>query len=140
MLVKELRKAHLAILISRDFKNNQALFARAIGQAPALINQWTHDRRAIGEKSARAIEQKLGLNAGALDQPIPQRSGDQPDRAKVAKVDITHLQLRKMLQELGEIEGAFAKTGDYMRTELILEAKLKISRLLATLDQDTASE
>lgn len=44
------------------------------------------------------------------------------------------------MQDLGEIEATFAETGEYMRTELVLEAKLKISRLLAHIDECAESE
>jgi SOS-response transcriptional repressor LexA len=65
--IDEIRLRNVAKLVQTHFNNNQSTFAEAIGRGPSQINQWFNNRRAIGEKSARWIEQKLGLIHLILD-------------------------------------------------------------------------
>lgn len=63
------RKEKLFLLIRDRYGGNQAEFARAIRRAPALIYQYLTERREIGEKFARHVEQALRLPARWFDDP-----------------------------------------------------------------------
>ena len=54
-------------LIDEKFNGNQADFSRAIGKAPAQVNQWLNGYRNIGDAAALNIEKSLGLPQGYLD-------------------------------------------------------------------------
>ena len=54
-------------LIDEKFNGNQADFSRAIGKAPAQVNQWLNGYRNIGDGVALNIEKSLGLPQGYLD-------------------------------------------------------------------------
>ena len=48
-------------LIDEKFNGNQADFSRAIGKAPAQVNQWLNGYRNIGDAAALNIEKSLDL-------------------------------------------------------------------------------
>ena len=54
-------------LIDEKFNGNQTDFSRAIGKAPAQVNQWLNGYRNIGDAAALNIEKSLGLPQGYLD-------------------------------------------------------------------------
>ncbi len=54
-------------LITERFNDNQADFSRAIGKAPAQVNQWLNGYRNIGDAVALHIEKSLDLPIGFLD-------------------------------------------------------------------------
>lgn len=54
-------------LIDEKFNGNQADFSRAIGKAPAQVNQWLNGYRNIGDAAALNIEKSLDLPQGYLD-------------------------------------------------------------------------
>lgn len=54
-------------LIENRFNGSQAEFARAIGKAPAQVNQWMNGYRNIGTGAAAHIEATLSLPRGWLD-------------------------------------------------------------------------
>lgn len=54
-------------LIENRFNGSQAEFARAIGKAPAQVNQWVNGYRNIGNGAAAQIEDSLSLPRGWLD-------------------------------------------------------------------------
>ena len=54
-------------LIEKRFNGSQAEFARAIGKAPAQVNQWMNGYRNIGNGAAAHIETTLSLPRGWLD-------------------------------------------------------------------------
>lgn len=54
-------------LIENQFNGSQAEFARAIGKAPAQVNQWLNGYRNIGTGAAAHIETTLSLPRGWLD-------------------------------------------------------------------------
>lgn len=80
--VFEARRLNLIDHISSQFDGNRAAFCRATGKNPNLINLVLTDnagyRRNIGEKLARDIEQRAGLQAGWLDLP----RGSAPGRSR----------------------------------------------------------
>ena len=57
-------------LIDEKFNGNQADFSRAIGKAPAQVNQWLNGYRNIGDGVALNIEKSLGLPQGYLDGAV----------------------------------------------------------------------
>jgi transcriptional regulator with XRE-family HTH domain len=74
MNMNETRKANLRRIISKATPSGQvADFARKYSLDPSYISQLLNEHRNIGEKSARNIEAKLGLELLDLDKPI----GDQ---------------------------------------------------------------
>lgn len=72
MDTKANRLKNLRRLIDERFEGNKGRFADAIGRPRPniyrLLSENAEDRRAIGEDLARAIETKLGLPGGWLDQ------------------------------------------------------------------------
>lgn len=77
MDVKEIRAANLARYIKQYAKGSQAAFARQYGMNPAHLSQLLPGSRYrdIGDKLAREIEQKLGLEHGEMDR-LPAASSD----------------------------------------------------------------
>ena len=61
------RLDNLKNLIESRFNGSQAEFARAIGKAPAQVNQWVNGYRNIGNGAAAQIEDSLSLPRGWLD-------------------------------------------------------------------------
>ena len=57
-------------LIDEKFNGNQTDFSRAIGKAPAQVNQWLNGYRNIGDAAALNIEKSLGLPQGYLDGEV----------------------------------------------------------------------
>ena len=51
-------------LIDEKFNGNQTDFSRAIGKAPAQVNQWLNGYRNIGDAAALNIEKSLGCRRG----------------------------------------------------------------------------
>lgn len=49
-----------------DLAGTQAALARAIGAAPAFVNQWVTGRRPVAPKYARAIEETFGVSRHEL--------------------------------------------------------------------------
>ena len=73
-------------LINERYNGNQTQFARAIGKAPAQVNQWINGHRNIGDGIASNIEIALNLPRGFLDgnaeAPPPPRFADFAARLK----------------------------------------------------------
>lgn len=69
----EIRRLNLIAHIDAKFEGNRASFCRASGKNPNLINlvltKNPEYRRNIGEKLARDIEEKSGMQAHWLDNP-----------------------------------------------------------------------
>lgn len=61
------RLDNLKTLIAERFKGNSSELARAIKRSHTFMWQLLNEYRAIGEDSARMIEQKLGLAPNSLD-------------------------------------------------------------------------
>lgn len=69
--ISEIRREKLAALVTQH--GSQTKLAEIIGKSPAQVSQWlmppeSRSQRAIGNNSARDIEEKLGLPHGYLDQ------------------------------------------------------------------------
>lgn len=71
-------------LINERYNGNQTEFARAIGKAPAQVNQWINGHRNIGDGIASNIEIALNLPRGFLDgnAEAPPRFADFAARLK----------------------------------------------------------
>lgn len=63
----ESRVQKLQELIESKFDGRQADLARKAEISPSQLNQWLTGFRNIGEKAARSLESKLGLDPGWLD-------------------------------------------------------------------------
>ena len=61
------RLERVKALIEEKFNGSQADFSRAIGKAPAQVNQWLNGYRNIGDAAALNIEKSLDLPQGFLD-------------------------------------------------------------------------
>lgn len=61
------RHNNLKKLIDEKFSGSQIDFSRRVGMQPAQVNQWLNGYRSLGERSARKIEQSLGLKKYFLD-------------------------------------------------------------------------
>ena len=69
MDIADIRRENLRQLIKTEFKT-RAEFADKINKSPSQVAMWfmsSKGKRAIGEKVARDIEKRLGLNQGELD-------------------------------------------------------------------------
>ena len=69
--VEVIRKANLVHLIRTTAGGNVTLFAEMVGCTQSQMNQWVTDRstsRAVRWKSARKVEQLVGLPANSLDE------------------------------------------------------------------------
>ncbi len=74
MDAKEIRVANLRRYIRERAENSQAEFARRYGMSAAHISQLLTRHRDVGDKLAREIEGKLGLDRGEMDRidlPVP---------------------------------------------------------------------
>ncbi|SPZ08871.1 Cro/CI family transcriptional regulator [Pseudomonas aeruginosa] len=74
MDIHDIRRQRLKRIIAETYSGNAAKLAMEAELSPSYLSRIftsnpTH-RRNIGEKLARSIEQKLGLNEGALDVPV----------------------------------------------------------------------
>lgn len=68
----ERRVVNLRRIIDKDFRGSQTLFSERVGISLAQIGQWlaspdSPHLRNMSERSARKIEEKLGLTEGTLD-------------------------------------------------------------------------
>lgn len=92
MDVFEARRLNLIDHIEAQYEGNRAAFCRATGKNPNLINLVLTDnadyRRNIGEKLARSIEEKAGLQVGWLDLPRGATPGKSQCIALVTYSDI----------------------------------------------------
>lgn len=72
MDIQEIRRNNLVAHIKNKHQGNRAAFCRATGKNPNLINLVLSDnlefRRGFGEKLARDIESRAGLQEGWLDR------------------------------------------------------------------------
>ena len=79
MDVFEIRRTSLRQVIDTTFHGNVAACARALQMPPSQLHRWlsttSKSKQNMHELSARDIEQKLGLPAGAMD-----RSASEADR------------------------------------------------------------
>jgi len=66
--IHAVRLDHLKQLIESRFEGNAGRAAKALNRSHTFIWQLVNKKRAIGEDTARHIEQSLGLAWGALDQ------------------------------------------------------------------------
>ena len=120
-----LREKNVSRLIGTRFDGRQAEFARAIGRAPAQVNQWLRQRRNIGEAAARHIERELGLNPFDLDRDMAGLRYEPKDQ----HTHSPQARLKTALKELGGTEQELDRE-DYRAQSLLLEAKLTITRLM----------
>ncbi len=74
MNVYEIRRLRLKQLIQSVTMGNVAVFAGRFGYKPAQMSQYLsntyNDGRSIGERAARALEQRASLPPGFLDRPL----------------------------------------------------------------------
>lgn len=89
------RQNNLKTLIEEKFSGSQIDFSRRVGIQPAQVNQWLNGYRALGEKSARKIEQSLGLNKYWLDA-----TDKQSDKTNIAVFDEDELRLLKLFRSI----------------------------------------
>ncbi|MDC5565523.1 hypothetical protein NRA69_17785, partial [Acinetobacter baumannii] len=72
MDISEIRKQNLRRIIdnaiSKGLAKNDAEYCKKNDLEPSYISQLVNGHRNIGERSARNLEKKMGLDAGALDQ------------------------------------------------------------------------
>lgn len=72
MDVFERRRAYLRALIAEKFENNQSALAGVLDVQSNLISRYllppdSENHKNIGERAARKMERKLGLESGAMD-------------------------------------------------------------------------
>lgn len=74
MDISEIRKQNLRRIIdnaiSKGLAKNDAEYCKKKDLEPSYISQLVNGHRNIGERSARNLEKKMGLNAGVLDQSL----------------------------------------------------------------------
>lgn len=70
---QELRRANLRRLIAERFDRNASAFARAVERSQSQISDLLAGRKPFGEKFARAVEAKIGVSTGWLDQNHQER-------------------------------------------------------------------
>lgn len=112
---EELRKTRKAVLteLVRKYGGVRAL-AVAISRPPEQLYTILSDRRNVGDKLARSIEEKLGLENGALDvHPQGNLDNDSPETARIEEkketVKISRVPLLSCVQagqptDFGDIE------------------------------------
>ncbi|WP_250533497.1 S24 family peptidase [Caballeronia sp. AZ10_KS36] len=85
-----LRRIKLKQLVDTLAKGNVRVFAARFGYAPAQISQYLsstyNEGRSMGERAARALEKRVNVPQGWLDQPIEPIPSDHP-RAAYAAAD-----------------------------------------------------
>lgn len=77
MQLREIRVVNLRRYLREALKGNQSELARLLDKKPSYINDLLRDRpqskpKSFGEKIARDIERRLGLESGTLDKPPPE--------------------------------------------------------------------
>lgn len=80
MDLQQIRKANVKRLIEERCNGSQAQFAGKISRSSAYVHQLISTKpssRSVGEKTARHIEEKLGLSRGELDLAPHQREAIQ---------------------------------------------------------------
>lgn len=105
--LRAIRRVRLAWLRDTRFGGVAARLARSIEKSPAQLNQWLSGYRNLDERSARAIEDKLGLATGELSKELPDDVLSEPTLQLVelwrsehpTHSDLSHL-VYKMLPEL----------------------------------------
>lgn len=75
MTAKEYRYAHLLLFI--DEAGGVDSFAAKVGLSPNYISQLKGRHSDIGDRTARNLESKLGLEKGYMDRPPPGSSADE---------------------------------------------------------------
>jgi hypothetical protein len=67
--LKRRRIANLQAWIDERFKGSVARAAKESGKADSQLRDTLAGRKSFGEKVARSLEEKLGMEEGALDKP-----------------------------------------------------------------------
>ena len=68
MTIQDIRRRALATLIEKRWGNNARRFSLAIRKSDVQINDMLAGRKSFGEKVARDIETRAGLEPGTLDR------------------------------------------------------------------------
>lgn len=108
--LRKIRKTALTELV-RKYGGVRAL-AVAISRPPEQLYTILSDRRNIGDKLARSIEERLGLEKGVLDEPLqyqPMEAEAKPNEEKKEAVKISRVPLLSCVQagqptDFGDIE------------------------------------
>lgn len=91
MDISELRKIRLRQLVAERFGGVDASFAAAIERQPSYVSRLfatNRHSRGIGEKFARDVESKLGLEIGWLDRPLEAHEQPKEPRYKLEPVGV----------------------------------------------------
>lgn len=90
--IDEIYRQRLRMLVTTYGNGRQSNFAALLDRSPAQVAQWLHGSkdsksgapRAMSRKTARFIEQRLGLPEGWMDQPLVSSAAQSPsDHASI---------------------------------------------------------
>lgn len=95
-----IRHERLRELIAAQFNGSQAEFCRRTGLRTTQVNQWLKDYRVMGEKSARLIEQLLGLPKLTLDLEFEEDVRVSPLSPELISLQNTRSDFYKQLSEI----------------------------------------
>lgn len=79
----DIRRSNVRQLVASVGHGRQNVLAEKADMPPALVSQVLNGTRNIGEKLARKIETRLGLETYALDVPL----GSDPQERELLKID-----------------------------------------------------
>lgn len=131
MTAKEARAKNLALLVKTKAGGKQATFASTFGFDAAHVSQMIN-YKTMGNKVAREIEKRFGMEEGAMDQLLPDDTNVE-EMPQVALSDGEDEAIRRELMDY------WKHLPGQTKRRLLADAKLAIASRLQAADRETAA-